>query len=78
MNAVSNLAFVSPELKRDMTDEVGTLAVNQYMETSISDIYAAGDCCSIVSSDSAQSHWFQMRLWTQVSISNKIKYMSYL
>lgn len=67
MNAINNLAFVPSEMKRDMTNDVGALAVNKYMETSVSDIYAAGDCCSINSIDSVQSHWFQMRLWTQVS-----------
>ena len=41
----------------------GAIKVNEEMETSIKDIYAAGDVCH-VNWDSSK-HWFQMRLWTQ-------------
>lgn len=43
--------------------EEGGITVNEMMETSIPDIYAAGDCCH-AGWDHA-NHWFQMRLWTQ-------------
>ena len=36
------------------------------MESSIPGVFAAGDACCIRWPDLAQSHWFQMRLWTQV------------
>ncbi|CAL4105424.1 unnamed protein product [Meganyctiphanes norvegica] len=41
----------------------GGLMINESMETSLSNVYAAGDVCS-PSWEPAQ-HWFQMRLWTQ-------------
>lgn len=41
----------------------GSLLVNEFMQTNLSDIYAAGDVCS-VNWDVAK-HWFQMKLWTQ-------------
>lgn len=41
----------------------GGLAVNEYQETSILNVYAAGDVAS-ASWNHAQ-HWFQLRLWTQ-------------
>jgi hypothetical protein len=45
------------------------------METSVKDVYAAGDCCcyrpatnSIEENEeeTPSQHWFQMKLWTQV------------
>jgi thioredoxin reductase len=45
--------------------EDGYLAVNQRMETSIPDVYAAGDCCTVTLEDEGGEHYFQMRLWTQ-------------
>lgn len=41
----------------------GGLSVNEYQETSIPNVYAAGDVAS-ASWNHAQ-HWFQLRLWTQ-------------
>lgn len=41
----------------------GGIIINEMMETSIPDIYAAGDICH-AGWDPAD-HWFQMRLWTQ-------------
>ncbi len=29
------------------------------------DIFAAGDCCSLVEGEEGSPHWFQMRLWSQ-------------
>ncbi|MCL4127036.1 UNVERIFIED_CONTAM: hypothetical protein GTU68_036579 [Idotea baltica] len=43
--------------------EDGGLLVNDKMETSLKNVYAAGDVCS-AGWDVAQ-HWFQLRLWTQ-------------
>lgn len=41
----------------------GGLKVNWKMETSLPDVYAAGDVCT--TSWEKAPHWFQMRLWTQ-------------
>ena len=41
----------------------GAINVNEQMETSVKDIYAAGDVCNANWDQS--KHWFQMRLWTQ-------------
>lgn len=38
------------------------------MQTSVEDIWAAGDVCTVRPSET-QPHWFQMRLWTQVLCS---------
>ena len=59
----------------------GALVVHDLMETSVSGVYAAGDCCYYNTHSSSSSfctdskndshdaiagnHWFQMRLWTQ-------------
>lgn len=40
----------------------GGIKVDWKMETSLSDIFAAGDVCTV---DWTSQHWFQMRLWTQ-------------
>ncbi|XP_055300196.1 pyridine nucleotide-disulfide oxidoreductase domain-containing protein 1 [Sitodiplosis mosellana] len=41
----------------------GGIFVNELMETSISNVYAAGDVC--FAGWEWAPHWFQMRLWTQ-------------
>lgn len=41
----------------------GGIFVNELMETSISNVYAAGDVC--FAGWNWAPHWFQMRLWTQ-------------
>ena len=35
------------------------------MQSSVPDVYAAGDACTIAWTDKSP-HWFQMRLWSQV------------
>ncbi|EGC34477.1 hypothetical protein DICPUDRAFT_88309 [Dictyostelium purpureum] len=45
------------------------LVVSEQMETSIKDIYAAGDVCSVEWNDSKV--WFQMRLWSQARIMGR-------
>lgn len=41
----------------------GGIRVNEFMESSIGQIYAAGDCCT--AGWKWSKWWFQMRLWTQ-------------
>ncbi|KAM3968157.1 pyridine nucleotide-disulfide oxidoreductase domain 1 [Aphomia sociella] len=41
----------------------GGLSVNEYQETTIKDIFAAGDVAHAAWSHA--THWFQLRLWTQ-------------
>lgn len=43
--------------------EDGGIKVNWKMESSLPDIFAAGDVCT--ASWDCAAHWFQMRLWTQ-------------
>ncbi|RZC36942.1 Pyr redox 2 domain containing protein [Asbolus verrucosus] len=43
--------------------EDGGIQVNEFMQTSLPDIYAAGDICS--ANWPLAKHWFQMKLWTQ-------------
>ncbi|GAB6020145.1 Pyridine nucleotide-disulfide oxidoreductase domain-containing protein 1 [Chamberlinius hualienensis] len=54
---VSNLA-----LKVDLAED-GGIIVNEHMQSSEPDIYAAGDACT--AGWKKAEHWFQMRLWTQ-------------
>lgn len=59
---------VEPELRFtidknfELSDD-GCIKVNDYMQTNINNIYAAGDICSAAWSHA--KHWFQMKLWTQ-------------
>ena len=39
--------------------------VNEDMETSVTDVFAAGDVCSVSWGHTPDSLWFPMRLWTQ-------------
>lgn len=48
----------TPELGID-----GGISVNELMETSLMNVYAAGDVCS--ANWNSSDHWFQMRLWSQ-------------
>lgn len=54
-----------------MEENTNAILINECFETSCTDIYAAGDCCSVClsndseSNDNYQRHWFQMRLWSQ-------------
>ncbi|KAF2881139.1 hypothetical protein ILUMI_25050 [Ignelater luminosus] len=41
----------------------GGILINEYMQTSIKNIYAAGDICA--PNWSFAKHWFPMKLWTQ-------------
>lgn len=46
----------------DIADD-GGIKVNEYMQTNLNRIYAAGDICT--ANWSFAKHWFQMKLWTQ-------------
>lgn len=60
---------VTPNLEFCVTPEPfvlghdGGIRVNEFMESSIANIYAAGDCCT--AGWQWSKWWFQMRLWTQ-------------
>ncbi|KAL3281389.1 hypothetical protein HHI36_004599 [Cryptolaemus montrouzieri] len=56
-----NCDFLS-ENQLDVSNE-GFIKVNEYMKTSVNDIYAAGDICE--ANWKPAEHWFQMKLWTQ-------------
>lgn len=43
--------------------EDGGIEVDQFMRTSVANVYAAGDVCT--AGWKCAEHWFQMRLWTQ-------------
>jgi len=55
--------------------EEGYIMVDNCMRTSIDNVFAAGDCCEYpicpvdVAVNGGVSHFFQMRLWTQVCCS---------
>jgi len=53
----------TPERLIKATD--GGIVVNSNMQTSESDVYAAGDACTMKFDGSRSSHWFQLRLWSQ-------------
>lgn len=42
--------------------------VDEQMRTSAPAVFAAGDACCAATLEQASAQWFQMRLWTQVSI----------
>ncbi len=54
--------------------EEGYIVVDSCLQTNVPHVYAAGDCCAypaahideVLDSSGAVSHFFQMRLWTQV------------
>ncbi|EIE20879.1 FAD/NAD(P)-binding domain-containing protein [Coccomyxa subellipsoidea C-169] len=57
-----NADWLPQELERSEDD--GGVLVNRDMKTSVEGVWAAGDVCTVRSSE-LQPHWFQMRLWTQ-------------
>jgi pyridine nucleotide-disulfide oxidoreductase domain-containing protein 1 len=59
---LANVGFVGDEIPRAQD---GSLLVDAFMKTSVDNVYAAGDCCSIEKNPSNLNCWFQMRLWSQ-------------
>ncbi len=60
----TNMFTVSGSSAFELAED-GGIKVNDQMETSIADIYAAGDVCT--AGWNTAVHWFQMRLWNQAS-----------
>lgn len=53
----------------------GYICVDTTMRTSVAHVFAAGDCCELPLSgmsnvESSQNHFFQLRLWSQVSLAS--------
>jgi len=67
---IPNTDFLGKEFARS-TD--GGLLVDNQLMTNVSDVYAAGDSCTVDFPTS--SHWFQMRLWSQAKMMGQ--YMAY-
>jgi hypothetical protein len=54
------------QFKRDAGD--GGVVIDEYMRTSVADVYAAGDAAHagwVQLTSDEDTHWFQMRLWSQ-------------
>lgn len=58
----ASLRWVPPSVQRGKEN---ALLVNDRMETSVPDVYAAGDACCARWAEERSAHWFQMRLWSQ-------------
>ncbi|XP_044751465.1 pyridine nucleotide-disulfide oxidoreductase domain-containing protein 1 [Coccinella septempunctata] len=55
-----NLSFTCDKLQ---LSKDGFINVDEFMRTSVKDVYAAGDVCN--ANWEPAKHWFQMKLWTQ-------------
>lgn len=66
VTSVPCVSFAGPEFAKHEAD--GALVVDKSLLTSVPDVYAAGDCSHVEGLTRAEnsSHWFQMKLWTQV------------
>lgn len=49
-------------------DEEGFIIVDDFLQSSIKNIYSAGDCCSYHPKVRDCKHFFQMKLWTQAKV----------
>ena len=65
MSAIGVVPNTGPVIKGNQFEigPDGGLLINEEMLTSVTDIYAAGDVCSV--GWKMSELWFQMRLWTQ-------------
>ncbi|XP_018318893.1 pyridine nucleotide-disulfide oxidoreductase domain-containing protein 1 [Agrilus planipennis] len=64
ISATGVLPATNFELSSDIKlSEDGGILVNEFMQSSVSNIYAAGDVCT--ANWQLAKHWFQMKLWTQ-------------
>lgn len=59
-----NTSWLPPEVA---VAEDGGVKVDQHMCSSVPDVYAAGDCCT-VDWQAQAPHWIQMRLWMQARV----------
>ena len=51
--------------------EDGGISVDARMQSSVSHVLAAGDCCTLRQTHSR--HWFQMRLWEQAAVMGALQ-----
>jgi hypothetical protein len=49
-------------------DEEGYIEVDDYFQSSVPNVFAAGDCCSYLPKFRSTEFFFQMKLWTQARI----------
>ena len=64
--SLSQLSLPSCQLSTPLSQRAEHSGLCRSMETSVPGIFAAGDVCCAAWEDMSP-HWFQMRLWTQVS-----------
>eukprot|EP00698_Gefionella_okellyi_P001713 TRINITY_DN11582_c0_g1_i1.p1 TRINITY_DN11582_c0_g1~~TRINITY_DN11582_c0_g1_i1.p1 ORF type:complete len:483 (+),score=71.67 TRINITY_DN11582_c0_g1_i1:70-1518(+) len=60
---IPNTKFLGPEFQRAAD---GGVMADRQLRTSVSDVFAAGDVCSLARGDA--DTWFQMRLWDQAKM----------
>jgi Pyridine nucleotide-disulphide oxidoreductase len=70
---VASLAELRVASRRD-----GGVIIDEQMQTSVPGVFAAGDVCCAKALEQASAHWFQMRLWTQVSCQSSARTLLFL